>query len=85
MADVHAHYLADLGALLREEALKARDAAIRPGADEFARGRAFAYYEAISLLLDQAHNFGLTPEDVGLEGLNPELELLSPTSGRQDG
>lgn len=73
MADTHANYLRDLGSQLRADALEARG-----GDGEFARGRAFAYYEVLSLMAQQATAFGLELGDVGLDGLDPERDLLRP-------
>ena len=76
MSDVHANYLKDLGAHLKEQALRARDDARAATSNDHALGEAFAYYKMISLLLDQAVAFGLSARDIGLDGFDPERELL---------
>lgn len=79
MSDTHRHYLLDLGTLLRDHGLAAakdkREAAAGEDA-AFHAGRAFAYYEVLSLMADQARAFGLPPADLGLEGLDPDAALL---------
>ena len=79
MGEIHRNYLFDLGCLLREEALAAKEAllAAKGTADEaFQSGRLMAYYEVISLLVNQAIAFQLPREDLHLEGLEPERDLL---------
>jgi hypothetical protein len=56
------HYLLDLGFLLKEAALDARQRANStpdPGEKAFEQGRAMAYYEVVSLMKDQAVAFGV--------------------------
>jgi hypothetical protein len=51
MSDIHKNYLFDLGYLLREEALKAKDAKIAArGTDDeaFQSGHSYAFYEVIA-------------------------------------
>jgi len=61
----------------RTAANRARTAQHDSGGDEFERGRAHAYYEVLSTLLNQLNAFGIAPESVGLTGdLNLEGELL---------
>lgn len=73
--DVHAHYLRDLGTQVRADALNVR----RDQADggEFERGQAFAYYRVLSLMQQQAGTFGLQLNEIGLDGLDPDRDLLS--------
>ena len=78
MADTHAHYLRDLGYLLREagEAAK-RDAASAAESDrKYQRGRVMAYYEVLSLMEQQAVAFDLPLQELSLDGLDPERDLL---------
>jgi hypothetical protein len=84
MSDVHKNYLFDLGHLLKEEALKAKDAASAArGTDDeaFQSGRAYAFYEIMSLLVGQAESFQLAIEDLHLEGLDPDRDLLDGDTG----
>ena len=79
MSDVHKNYLFDLGYLLREEALEAKERRQQArGTDDeaFESGRAMAYHEVISLLVSQAESFQLPIEDLHLEGLDPDRDLL---------
>jgi hypothetical protein len=80
------NYLADLGALLKQEALDARtDASAevdRPG-HQFALGRLTAYYEVLSLMKQQADAFGIDATELSLQGFDPDRELLAdPSRGR---
>jgi len=79
VSDVHKNYLFDLGYLLREEALEAKERRQQArGTDDeaFESGRAMAYHEVISLLVSQAESFQLPIEDLHLEGLDPDRDLL---------
>ena len=35
-----------------------------------------AYYEVLSLMLSQAEGFGLSPDDLGLDGFDPDRDVL---------
>jgi hypothetical protein len=76
MTNPQVHYLRDLGSLIRELASKARDIAGADPHDDYAQGQVFAYYEIVTVLLNQAAAFGLSPADIGLDGFDPERELL---------
>ena len=73
-----AYYLSDLGKLLKERAQKAKSA--RDSADaasqEFENGHLHAYYAVVSHMQNQALAFGLTFEDVGLDGIDPDKDLI---------
>jgi hypothetical protein len=72
--DVHANYLRDLGTQLRADAIDAgRNQA---GGGEFERGQAFAYDRVLSLMEQQAEAFGLPLDEIGLDGLDPDRDLL---------
>jgi hypothetical protein len=76
--DTHAYYLRDLGFLIREEAVKAREEA-RGGDDEgreWRQGRKFAYMEVVSLMQHQAEAFELPLSDLALDGIEPENDLI---------
>jgi hypothetical protein len=72
------HYVCDLGKLLREAALEVKHS--RDSADKDARdyetGRLMAYNEVISLMQQQAVAFGLSLEEVNLDGIDPDSELV---------
>lgn len=79
MGELHRNYLFDLGYLLREQALDAKQAAgAAKGTDDeaFQSGRLMAYYEVLSLLVGQARTFELPVEDLHLCGLEPDRDLL---------
>jgi len=79
MADLHKNYLFDPGYLLREEALRAKQAfqASKGTGDEaFQSGRVMAYYEVLSLIVNQAQSFGVPIADLHLAGLNLDRDLL---------
>jgi hypothetical protein len=79
MSDVHKNYLFDLGYLLREQALEAKDRHERAkGTDDeaFYSGQRMAYYAVMSLLITQAEAFQLPIEDLHLEGLEPDRDVL---------
>jgi hypothetical protein len=45
---------------------------------DFKSGRAFAYYEVISLMIQQADAFQLPREAMRLDDIDPERDLLRP-------
>ena len=67
-----ANYVLDLGTISWELALdsKAR------GGGPFDRGRLMAFHEVVSLMQSQAAAFGITREEIGLAGIEPEVDLL---------
>jgi hypothetical protein len=73
------HYLRDLGALIKEEALAAKrskDAASGSDAYGYELGRLAAWHEVVSLMQQQAVAFGLETADVSLDDISPERDLL---------
>jgi hypothetical protein len=79
MGELHKNYLFDLGYLLRERALEAKQKlrdARGTTSEAFAEGRLMAYYEVLSLLLGQAISFELPVEDLHLQELDPNRDLL---------
>jgi len=78
--DTLANYLADLGFLLKEAAVKAKaDAASEKGkpGHQFAIGRAAAYHEVLSLMQQQAVAFGVDAKALSLHGFDADRALLS--------
>jgi hypothetical protein len=73
--DVYENYLRDIGTLLREEAIRAKGS---PNASEpeFQAGVRFAYVSVLSMMQSQARAFNIPLDKIGLEGLDPETELL---------
>jgi hypothetical protein len=79
VSDTHKHYLHDLGAELRERALKAKQQAktARGTSDEqYEQGKAIAYYEVLSLMESEAKTFELPPEDLHFEGFDADRDLM---------
>lgn len=71
-------YLQDLGVLLKEMALKAREERKNASASErdYALGRLMAMHEVVSLMQQQARSFGIALEDIRLEDIEPERDLV---------
>ncbi len=71
-------YLLDLGRLIREAAVDAKKAhdSRSPDTREFESGRVMAYNEVVSLMQQQAVAFGLPFEEIGLEGMDPDNDLV---------
>jgi len=76
MSTIHQNFLLDLGTLLRERAVDARDKA-RIGSSEFESGVAHAYYEVMSPIESQTDAFGLPLADAGLKGFSVDEELMA--------
>ena len=73
------NYLLDLGMLLKEDALAAKEAIdtlINHEERIHELGRVLAYYEVISLMQQQAMSFGIPLNLIGLEDFDPERKLL---------
>ena len=77
--------LTDVSRELLEKARAAKADAAHSGSD-YDKGRHFALYEVISLLVQQADAFGIDRAAVGLSGVDPECDLLAgPESGGRRG
>ena len=59
------------------EMAKAAKAAAHSGSD-FDKGRHIAFYEVVSLLVQQADAFGIDRTAIGLELVDPERDLFGP-------
>lgn len=75
----YAHYLRDLGTVLKERALEARKQRDSERTD-FQRGRLLAYYEVLSTMRNQADAFDLSVEDLNLHDVDPDRDLLPNTT-----
>ncbi len=80
MTDATARCLYTVGDGLRQRAREAQTAAREASATDADRARAFAFFEAIGLILDEARELGHSPAEVGLGGFNSDLDLLGPPS-----
>ena len=71
-------FLRDLGMLLREKALAARqDAAQSRGEDrDYKLGFLMAYHEVVSLVKQQADAFGIDVRALCLDDIDPDRDLL---------
>lgn len=69
--------LKDLVRELLERAASANSEGLRSGSD-YERGRHFAFYEVISLLVQQTDAFGIDRAAIGLGQVDPERDLLGP-------
>ncbi len=71
-------YLIDFIALLKDQALEAKQDADKPekGKDEFYQGHLMAYYSVVSLLKHQAFTFDLDEKELGLADIDPDTDLL---------
>jgi hypothetical protein len=66
--------------LPREKALEAKQSArAAKGTDDeaYQLSRKMAYYEVVSLLVQEAESFQLPIEDLHLEGLDPDRDLIA--------
>ncbi len=74
------NYLFDLGLLLSERALEAKNERDSKQKNSrgylFAAGRLLGYFEVISTMKNQAELFGIEVDEVNLKGINPEKDLL---------
>ena len=71
----YALYLRDLGTVLKERALEARQKRDTERTD-FQSGRLMAYYEVLSTMRNQADVFDLSPEDLNLHDVDPDRDIL---------
>ncbi len=80
MATPAENYLLDLGSLLKEEAIAAKQRTlVAEGSNEhgFELGRLTAYYEILSIMKSQASAFGISVEAVSLADIDPDSDLLA--------
>ena len=71
-------FLRDLGTLLKEKALSARQDAAQGRAEDrdYKLGFLMAYHEVISLLKQQAEAFGIDVRALCLDDIDPDSDLL---------
>ena len=68
-------YLRDLGFLIRELALDSKRSASEINSD-FAIGYMAGFHRVVSLMQQQAEAFGIPLKDIGLDGIDPDVELV---------
>lgn len=84
MSDSLSNFAFDLGGLLKEKAMAAKQSSMcaEEPDRQFELGRLMAYYEVLSLITQQAQAFGLSPDTLGLGSFDPDSELLTEGSNR---
>jgi hypothetical protein len=73
--EVYKRYLHDLGVMIKEMALEAKQAA-RIEDSDFAIGYMAGFHRVVSLMQQQAEAFGIPFEDLGVDGIDPDAELV---------
>ena len=72
---VYQNYLKDLGALLKEMALEAKqDAATKK--TEFSIGYMARFHRVVSLMQQQAESFNISLKEIGLDDFDPDEDLV---------
>ncbi|MCU7556015.1 hypothetical protein OCL06_15600 [Alteromonas sp. ASW11-19] len=72
------NYVYDLGVILKEKALDAKvekDKSAGAKDTDYNLGYLMAYYEVVSLMQQQANSFEIELSEIGLDDIDPELEL----------
>lgn len=72
---IHEDYLNDLGILLKEMALEAKQTAEHSQTD-FAVGYMAGFHRVISLMQQQAEAFGIPLQELALADIDPDAELV---------
>ncbi len=78
-AQTYKYYLEDLGLLLKECALRAKQDWQQHQHSEdqsFYDGQLSAYYRVISLMQQQAKGFGIPLEEINLHDIEPDRDLV---------
>lgn len=68
-------YLKDLGVLIKELALEAKQKVADNGSD-FSVGYMAGFHRVVSLMQQQADAFGIPIEDIGLNGIDADESLV---------
>ena len=69
------NYLLDFGSIVMDKAINAKRSKLQ-NHDAYHVGYLMALHEIVSLMQSQAKQFAITYQEIGLEGLDPELDLL---------
>ena len=72
---VYENYLRDLGLLIREMALESKQAMDEKKTD-FSTGYMAGFHRVVSLMQQQADGFGIPLEKIGLDGIDPDEDLV---------
>ncbi|MEY4583066.1 MAG: hypothetical protein RL701_7769 [Pseudomonadota bacterium] len=73
--ELYANYVYDLGVLVREMALEAK-AKARVDGSAFDAGYVAGFHRIVSLMQQQAEAFGIPIEKIGLDGIDPDRDLV---------
>ena len=74
-AEVFQNYLRDLGVLIKELSLEAKQEAGEKGTD-FSVGYLAGFHRVVSLMQQQAEAFGIPFKEIGLEGIDADESLV---------
>jgi hypothetical protein len=72
---VYEDYLHDLGLLIKEMALEAKETA-RTTESDFAVGYMAGFHRVVSLMQQQAEAYGIPLKELALDGIDPDSELV---------
>jgi hypothetical protein len=72
---VYQNYLKDLGALIRDLALEAKQQAVQKDTD-FSTGYMAGFHRVVSLMQQQAEAFDISLEEIGLDGIDADEDLV---------
>ena len=72
---VYENYLMDLGTLVKEMALEAKQQSVEKNTD-FYTGYMAGFHRVVSLMQQQAEAFDISLEDIGLDGIDADEDLV---------
>lgn len=72
---VHSDYLCDLGLLIKEMAFEAKEVC-KKSPSEFSFGYLAGFHRVVSLMQQQAEAFGISHEELGLSGIDADIDLV---------
>lgn len=72
---VFRNYLGDLGVLVRELAIEAKQDVERKDSD-FSAGYLAGFHRVVSLMQQQAEAFGIPLDEIGLDGIDADEDLV---------
>jgi hypothetical protein len=73
-AELELGFVRDLVFLLKKDAASAKAASAT--GEEYAKGRHYAYFEVLDLILSQARAFEIDLKQIGLEGFDSYRDIL---------
>ncbi len=72
---IYENYLHDLGLLIKDMAVESKRTANQTQSD-FAMGYMSGFHRIVSLMQQQAEAFGIPLEKAGLDGIDPDVDLV---------